>query len=83
MGKKINVIRPPVIAPDVIPFSDSISTLKVSLYRTDPSRPQIAPVSSEAIIANFIYLQIVELWHGVSEGRANGIDHQRLVMPDF
>ena len=29
----------------------------------------------------FNFLSIVELWHVVSEGRANGIDQQQLVLP--
>jgi hypothetical protein len=34
-----------------------------------------------ALISFFILMPIVQLWHGVSEERANGVDHQRLVMP--
>ena len=50
-------------------FSGLVASRAVFISNSSPARESREPY------------QIDELWHGVSEGRANGIDHQRLVGP--
>jgi len=52
---------------------DSVFLLLICVHRC----PSVVTIS-------FLFLSYnVELWHVVSEERANGVDHQRLVMPSL